>query len=126
MRSSAISTAWMRRSPGRKSGSGRTQKVTSARTSRARRCGAAPLKRLAALAKRARIAACADDAGNVAALDEAARAAGVKIDVLVEVNVGANRCGVEPGAPAVKIAQAIAGAKNLRFAGLQAYQGAAQ
>jgi len=88
--------------------------------------GAAKVKRLAALAKRARVAVCADDAGNVAALDEAARAAGVKLDVLVEVNVGANRCGVEPGAPAVKIAQAIAGSKNLRFAGLQAYQGAAQ
>ena len=62
--------------------------------------GAPKLKRLAALAKRARIAVCADDAGNVAALDEAARAAGVKLDVLVEVNVGANRCGVEPGEPA--------------------------
>ena len=70
--------------------------------------GAVKLKRLAALAKRARIAVCADDAGNVAALDAAARAAGVRLDVLVEVNVGANRCGVEPGAPAFKIAQAIA------------------
>jgi D-serine deaminase-like pyridoxal phosphate-dependent protein len=88
--------------------------------------GAAKLKRLAALAKRARVAVCADDAGNVAALDEAARAAGVKLDVLVEVNVGANRCGVEPGEPAVALAQAIARKKNLRFAGLQAYQGAAQ
>jgi D-serine deaminase-like pyridoxal phosphate-dependent protein len=46
--------------------------------------------------------------------------------VLVEVNVGANRCGVEPGEPAVKLAQAIANSKCLRFAGLQAYQGAAQ
>jgi D-serine deaminase-like pyridoxal phosphate-dependent protein len=88
--------------------------------------GAAKLKRLAALAKRARVAVCADDAGNVAALDEAARAAGVKLDVLVEVDVGANRCGVQPGEPAVRIAQAIAQSKNLRFAGLQAYQGAAQ
>jgi 3-hydroxy-D-aspartate aldolase len=88
--------------------------------------GAAKVKRLAALAKRARVAACADDAGNIAALDGAARAAGVRLDVLVEVNVGANRCGVEPGEPAVKLAQAIASSKNLRFAGLQAYQGAAQ
>ena len=35
------------------------------------------------------VAVCADDAGNVAALDAAARAAGVTLDVLVEVNVGA-------------------------------------
>ncbi|MBI3041831.1 MAG: DSD1 family PLP-dependent enzyme [Betaproteobacteria bacterium] len=88
--------------------------------------GAPKLRRLAALAKRARVAVCADDAGNVAALDEAARAAGVMLDVLVEVNVGANRCGVEPGEPAAALAHAIARSKSLRFAGLQAYQGAAQ
>src|SRR5687767_571580 len=80
--------------------------------------GAAKLKALAALAKRAKVAVCADDAGNVAALDEAARAAGVKLDVLVEVNVGANRCGVGPGEPAAALAKAIAQSKSLRFAGL--------
>ena len=88
--------------------------------------GAPKLKRLAALANRARIAVCADDSGNVTALDDAARAAGVKLDVLVEINVGANRCGVAPGEPALRLAQAIARSRNLRFAGLQAYQGAAQ
>jgi D-serine deaminase-like pyridoxal phosphate-dependent protein len=88
--------------------------------------GGAKLKRLVALAKRARVAVCADDAGNVAALDEAAREAGVKLDVLVEINVGANRCGVEPGEPSLRLAQAISHSRNLRFAGLQAYQGAAQ
>lgn len=88
--------------------------------------GAAKLRHLAALAKRAKITVCADDAGNVAALDEAARAGGVTLDVLVEVNVGANRCGIEPGEPATALASAITQRKNLRFAGLQAYQGAAQ
>jgi 3-hydroxy-D-aspartate aldolase len=88
--------------------------------------GAAKLKRLAALSGRAKIAVCADHPDNVAALDAAAREAGVRLDVLVEVNVGANRCGVEPGEPAFKLAQQIHAAKNLRFAGLQAYQGGAQ
>jgi 3-hydroxy-D-aspartate aldolase len=88
--------------------------------------GAMKLKRLAALAGRARITVCADDASNVAALDAAARAAGIRLDVLVEVNVGANRCGVEPGEPAAVLAKRIAFSGNLRFAGLQAYQGAAQ
>src|SRR6476619_5970290 len=64
--------------------------------------GAVKLKRLAALAKQARIAVCADDAGNVRALDAAAKTFGVTLDVLVEINVGANRCGVAPGEPAVK------------------------
>jgi D-serine deaminase-like pyridoxal phosphate-dependent protein len=88
--------------------------------------GSVKLKRLAALAKQARVAVCADNAENVRAIDAAARDAGVKLDVLVEVNVGANRCGVEPGEPAVDLARAIAGSANLRFAGLQAYHGSAQ
>ncbi len=88
--------------------------------------GAPKLKRLAALAKQAHVAVCADDAGNVSALDAAAREFGVRLDVLVEINVGANRCGVEPGEPAVVLARQITSSGNLRFAGLQAYQGAAQ
>ncbi len=88
--------------------------------------GKPKLARLAALAKRARVAVCADNAGNVAALDAAAQQAGVTLDVLVEINVGANRCGVEPGAPALALAQKIAASPHLRFAGLQAYQGTAQ
>jgi 3-hydroxy-D-aspartate aldolase len=88
--------------------------------------GAAKLKNLAALAARATIRVCADDAGNVHELDLAARAAGVTLDVLVEVDVGAHRCGVAPGAPAVALAKTIVASGNLRFAGLQAYQGSAQ
>ena len=88
--------------------------------------GTPKLRLLAELAKRARVKVCADDAGNVVALNAAARAAGVTLDVLVEIDVGAHRCGVSPGAPAVALAQEIAACGNLRFAGLQAYQGAAQ
>ena len=88
--------------------------------------GAVKLARLAALGKRARVSVCVDDAQNIADLDAAARAAGATLDVLVEVNVGANRCGVNPGQPVVELANRITAAKNLRFAGLHAYQGAAQ
>jgi len=88
--------------------------------------GAGKIARLAALGKRARVSVCVDDAQNIADLDAAARAAGATLDVLVEVNVGANRCGVNPGQPVVELANRITAAKNLRFAGLHAYQGAAQ
>jgi D-serine deaminase-like pyridoxal phosphate-dependent protein len=88
--------------------------------------GAPKLARLAALAKGAHMTVCVDDAGNVAALDAAARSAGVRLDVLVEINVGANRCGIAPGEPAAALARAIADSPNLLFAGLQAYQGSAQ
>ncbi len=88
--------------------------------------GAPKLLRLAALARQAKIGVCADDGGNVVDLDAAAAAAGVVLDVLVEIDVGAERCGVAPGTPALVLAQAIDKAKNLRFAGLQAYQGRSQ
>lgn len=88
--------------------------------------GTRKLARLAALAKRAHLSVCADDPENVADLDSAAASADVVLDVLVEVNVGANRCGVEPGEPALALAQAIARSPNLRFAGIHAYHGAAQ
>jgi 3-hydroxy-D-aspartate aldolase len=88
--------------------------------------GRAKLARVAALGKSAQIGVCVDDADVVADLDAAARAAGSRLDVYVEVNVGANRCGVEPGAPALRLAQIVSGSANLRFAGLQAYHGAAQ
>lgn len=48
------------------------------------------------------------------------------IDVFIEINVGHNRCGVEPGSPAVLLALEIRKHPALNFAGLQAYHGKAQ
>ena len=88
--------------------------------------GSAKLDRLAALARRATVGVCVDDPAGVAEIETAAAKASVRIDVLVEIDVGGRRCGVAPGAPAAKIAQRIAGSPHLRFAGLQAYHGSAQ
>jgi D-serine deaminase-like pyridoxal phosphate-dependent protein len=84
------------------------------------------IERLAALAREARIGVCVDDSDNVDALSLAAQSYGSTIDVLVEVNVGSNRCGVAPGEPALAIAKRVARARGLRFRGLQAYHGSAQ
>jgi D-serine deaminase-like pyridoxal phosphate-dependent protein len=40
--------------------------------------------------------------------------------------MGGNRCGVEPGEPALALARQITDARHLSFAGLQAYHGSAQ
>jgi 3-hydroxy-D-aspartate aldolase len=88
--------------------------------------GTAKLDRAAALARRAKIAVCVDDSENVEQLAAAAGKFGANIGVLVELNVGANRCGVETPAEVVRLAAAIARKKSLRFAGLQAYHGPAQ
>jgi 3-hydroxy-D-aspartate aldolase len=88
--------------------------------------GARKITRLAHLARQARIGVCIDQAESVALLAHAAEQAGSQIDVLIEVDVGARRCGVAPGAAASKLAAQIGRSANLRFAGLQAYHGAAQ
>jgi 3-hydroxy-D-aspartate aldolase len=88
--------------------------------------GRQKLRRLMSLAHNARVGVCADDVGQVKALDMAAGEAGVTLPVYVEVNMGGNRCGVEPGEPALDLARHVAEAPYLAFAGLQAYHGSAQ
>src|ERR1700722_19235779 len=67
--------------------------------------GAAP--RVAELARRAKVAAVVDDAALVGALAAAARAAGVVLDLLVDVDLGQHRTGVRPN-EVVALAQMIA------------------
>jgi D-serine deaminase-like pyridoxal phosphate-dependent protein len=88
--------------------------------------GAGKLARLAALSGIAKVAVCVDDAAQVAAIEAAAEHAGTRLPVLVEIDVGAARCGVTPGPDAVALARLIAASKHLIFGGLQAYQGSAQ
>ena len=84
------------------------------------------IARLAALAQSATIGVLIDDARVVADLSAAATQAGGTLHVYVEIDVGAGRCGVAPGAAAVPLAQAVAAAPGLGFRGLHAYHGAAQ
>ncbi|MBO6519046.1 MAG: DSD1 family PLP-dependent enzyme [Rhodospirillales bacterium] len=88
--------------------------------------GEKKLNRLAALARDARIGVLADDAQNVRDLALAARDAGVTLDVYVEIDVGAGRCGIDPGEPAAELAGLVVAEDGLNFAGLQAYHGSAQ
>ncbi len=78
------------------------------------------IRRLCALAGRNRIAVAVDSAQNVDDLSDAATAAGVTLRVLVEVDAGLGCCGVSPGQPAVELAQHVARAAGLSFAGLMA------
>ena len=85
--------------------------------------GAQKIARLVGLARHASIMVAVDDPTNVEQLSAAAVAAGVELGVLVEVNIGMNRCGVEPGQPALDLARKVAEARGLRFMGLQGYEG---
>jgi D-serine deaminase-like pyridoxal phosphate-dependent protein len=64
-----------------------------------------------------------DDADNIAAMGRAAQDAGATIGVLVEVDIGMNRCGVAPGEAALALARQINATSGLRFVGLQGYDG---
>ena len=87
----------------------------------------AKIKRLAAMPKLgARILVCVDDPENVAALSAAAVEAGTELEALVEIDCGAGRCGVTTTQDVVNIAKLIDAAPSLKFAGIQAYQGAMQ
>ena len=81
------------------------------------------IERLCRLAARATVTVVADAASNVADLAAAAKARGVALNVVVEVDAGMGRCGVQPGQPALDLARQIAAAPRLRFAGLHAYEG---
>ncbi len=87
----------------------------------------AKIDRLARLPKRgARILVCVDDPENVADLAAAAQKHGTEIECLVEIDCGAGRCGVTTSQDVVNIAKLIDAADGLKFAGIQAYQGAMQ
>jgi len=88
--------------------------------------GAPKLERLAALAQRAKLGVCVDNADNVRDLEAAMKKAGARIDVYIELEVGMRRCGVAPGGPALELAKAIVASPGLRFAGMHAYHGRAQ
>ncbi len=87
----------------------------------------AKIDRLARLPKLgSRIIVCVDDPANVAELSAAAVKHGTQLEVLVEIDCGAGRCGVTTTPEVVEIASAAEAAENLTFTGIQAYQGAMQ
>ncbi|MDC3292842.1 DSD1 family PLP-dependent enzyme [Alphaproteobacteria bacterium] len=87
----------------------------------------AKIDRLARLPKLgARAICCVDDLANIADLSAAAVKHGTQIECLVEIDCGAGRCGVQSTEDVVAIATAIDAAEGVKFAGLQAYQGAMQ
>ena len=64
-----------------------------------------------------------DNPANVAALAPAAAAAGVVVNVLVDIDVGTRRTGITPGEPALALARAVVAERSLRLRGLQGYAG---
>lgn len=85
--------------------------------------GPTKISRLADLAHRANLMVAVDDCENVKALTAAVCGKRVKMRVLVEVDIGMGRCGVQPGQAALALAQEIDRSPGLTFSGLMGYEG---
>ncbi len=81
------------------------------------------LERFLSLRKNGDIKILVDGPENTEMLAKAARHRGLTVDVLVEVNVGNNKAGQEPGEPAAKFASWVSKVEGVRFKGLQCYEG---
>ena len=82
------------------------------------------IARLCALARHATVAVAVDGHPNVVDLSQGAQESGVTLNVVVDIHTRLDRCGVEPGSPAVELARAVSAAEGLRFMGLMTYEGA--
>jgi D-serine deaminase-like pyridoxal phosphate-dependent protein len=81
------------------------------------------LARLAALCRQADPIVAVDDLAQAEPMSAAMTDAGVRVRVLLEVDIGLARVGVAPGAPAVRLAQQVARLPGLNFAGIMGYEG---
>ncbi len=88
--------------------------------------GPRKLQRLAQLARSVNVSVLVDNAATIDGLADAAARAGKTINVLIEVDVGQQRCGTPPGPAAATLAAAIARHKHLHFHGLHGYHGKVQ
>jgi D-serine deaminase-like pyridoxal phosphate-dependent protein len=83
--------------------------------------GAAKLARLRALATRVRLTVVCDNEVVAEGLSDAFGSGRMALDVLVECDTGAGRCGVTSPEAAARLAQRLNDLPGLRFAGLMTY-----
>ena len=81
------------------------------------------IERFLGIAKNGDVKILVDGPENAGMLARAAIHRGMTVDVLVEVNIGNNKAGQEPGDPAAKFASWVSKEEGLNFKGIQAYEG---
>ena len=76
---------------------------------------------LVSLGRMANVIGCVDQHRNSRDLSDIAKRHGTKLDVLVDVNIGLERCGGEPQMPALELVQQVSQLGGVCFKGLMAY-----
>jgi D-serine deaminase-like pyridoxal phosphate-dependent protein len=83
----------------------------------------AKLRVLAELAADHRVMVAVDEAANARALSAAAVTAGSTLGIMVEVDTGMDRCGVDDAAACLALARLVMELPGLRFEGITGYEG---
>ena len=81
------------------------------------------LERVANLLEKFAVKFVVDSEAGIAIADKFARERGISFEVLVEVDVGGNRCGAQSPAETLHFVQKILDSAALHFGGIQAYNG---
>jgi D-serine deaminase-like pyridoxal phosphate-dependent protein len=81
--------------------------------------------RIARLGRRIRVTTAIDSLAGLDALSQAARDTGSRVGVLIDLNVGQGRCGVEPGEAVVTLARQAAQSESdgITLRGVMGYEG---
>jgi D-serine deaminase-like pyridoxal phosphate-dependent protein len=85
--------------------------------------GARKMQRLVNLAAYTNLIVAVDSLQSVTEISNAAQQRNVKVGVLVEVDIGNNRCGVDPFGPALELSRAVAKAPGIIYKGIMGYDG---
>lgn len=85
--------------------------------------GSIKIERLMALLDVAEPIVAIDSPANLAELAQATRGRAKSLRVVIEVNIGMNRAGVEPGTAVVTLAEAVGQHAGLRLAGVMGWEG---
>ena len=85
--------------------------------------GREKLAALAEIAREAEVMVAVDDPQNTADIAAAARTAGSEVGVLIEVDTGMDRAGLDTPEQAVELARRVAGMEGLELMGVTGYEG---
>lgn len=85
--------------------------------------GGEKLAAMAALARDAEVMVAVDDAANAGAIAEAARSAGSSIGILIEVDTGMDRAGVDTREEALALAGRVGDLQGVKLLGVTGYEG---
>jgi len=81
------------------------------------------MRRLIEINNKNLVRVCVDSQKNVKDLSELANKSNIKIEVLLDIDVGLGRTGVKSGEPALELANIIKKTPNLELVGLMGYEG---